>query len=301
MEYLYVTPEMAKEWVKKISPEKQRKLNQSRCVEYAEQMKAGLWGLSTDAIGFSTDDHLINGQHRLYAVILSNTTQRFLVVYDLPPESLNNIDIGLSRRIGQFNNDIPNKNNVLTLAKRCLSIINGNTLYIASQGKTLYNNSELTDNVEIEKGRLVCRNSVRSLSNSEVIDEYYKHPDFYQWLYRIASQFKVRMNMPASSIGLAYFLINSYSNELMSMFHEMVVDDTDAQSLSLRLAYQRFASKSHRSQDNLLFVLRAFDKFESDEITSTFLARPGDLKATEKKWNKFISTDDISFNYVNKE
>lgn len=301
MEYLYVTPEMAKEWVKKISPEKQRKLNQSRCVEYAEQMKAGLWGLSTDAIGFSTDDHLINGQHRLYAVILSNTTQRFLVVYDLPPESLNNIDIGLSRRIGQFNNDIPNKNNVLTLAKRCLSVINGNTLYIASQGKTLYNNSELTDNVEIEKGRLVCRNSVRSLSNSEVIDEYYKHPDFYQWLYRIASQFKVRMNMPASSIGLAYFLINSYSNELMSMFHEMVVDDTDAQSLSLRLAYQRFASKSHRSQDNLLFVLRAFDKFESDEITSTFLARPGDLKATEKKWNKFISTEDISFNYVNKE
>ena len=301
MEYLYVTPEMAKEWVKKISPEKQRKLNQSRCVEYAEQMKAGLWGLSTDAIGFSTDNHLINGQHRLYAVILSNTTQRFLVVYDLPPESLNNIDIGLSRRIGQFNNDIPNKNNVLTLAKRCLSVINGNTLYIASQGKTLYNNSELTDNVEIEKGRLVCRNSVRSLSNSEVIDEYYKHPDFYQWLYRIASQFKVRMNMPASSIGLAYFLINSYSNELMSMFHEMVVDDTDAQSLSLRLAYQRFASKSHRSQDNLLFVLRAFDKFESDEITSTFLARPGDLKATEKKWNKFISTEDISFNYVNKE
>lgn len=301
MEYRDVTPEMAKEWVKKISPDKQRKLNQSRCVEYAEQMKAGLWGLSTDAIGFSTDDHLINGQHRLYAVILSNTTQRFLVVYGLPPESLNNIDIGLSRKIGQFNNDIPNKNNVLTLAKRCLSIINGNTLYIASQGKTLYNNSDLTDSVDIDKGRIVSRNSVRALSNSEVIDEYYKHPDFYQWLYRMASQFKVRMNMPASSIGLAYFLINSYSNELMSMFHEMVVDDTDPQSLSLRLAYQRFASKSHRSQDKLLFVLRAFDKFESDEITSSFLARPGDLKATEKKWNKFISTEDISFNYVSKE
>lgn len=301
MKYIDVTPEMAKEWVKKISPDKQRKLNQSRCIEYAEQMKAGLWGLSTDAIGFSTDDNLINGQHRLYAIILSNTTQRFLVVYDLPPESLNNIDIGLSRRIGQFNNDIPNKNNVLTIVKRCLSIEKGNTINMAVGGKTAYNNAELIENVEIDKRRVTSRNSLRSLSNSEVLDEYYKHPDFYQWLYRMAAQFKSRIGTQMSAIGLAYFLINSYSSELLSMFHEMVVDDTDMQSLSLRLMHQRFASKTHRAHDATLFILRAFDKFESGEITSTFKARPGDLRATEKKWNKFVSAEGISFHYVNEE
>ena len=300
MEYVDVTPEMAKEWVKKISPDKQRKLNQARCVEYAEQMKAGLWGLSTDAIGFSTDDNLINGQHRLYAIILSNTTQRFLVVRDLPPETLNNIDIGLGRRIAQFNNDIPNKNNVLTIVKRCLSIKNGNTIGLASGGKTYYDISELTDNVEIDKRRVVSRNSSRTLSNSEVIDEYYKHPDFYQWVHHMASQFQSHTRAQIAPTGLAYFLINSYSNELMSMFHEMIVDDTDTQSLSLRWVYQKFAIKAHRSQDTTIFILRAFDKFESDEITAGFLARPGDLRATEKKWNKLISTGAISFDYVNK-
>lgn len=96
-EIVYVTPEMAEQWLKRNVSN--RPLRQKRVDEIAELMREGRWGLGQDAIAFDTLNRLINGQHRLHAVIKSGTTQPFLVIRGLSPESFQFMDVG-ARRTG---------------------------------------------------------------------------------------------------------------------------------------------------------------------------------------------------------
>lgn len=59
---------------------------------YARIMKAGKWTISNDAITFDVNNVLLNGQHRLYAIVKSGTTQQFLVARGYPSESADNMD-----------------------------------------------------------------------------------------------------------------------------------------------------------------------------------------------------------------
>lgn len=60
-------------------------------------MRRGDWKTGTDAIGFDTNGNLINGQHRLRAIIKFNKGFEFLVATGLEPEAFNVIDTGKVR------------------------------------------------------------------------------------------------------------------------------------------------------------------------------------------------------------
>lgn len=91
-----ITPAQAKEMLKG-NFSRNRNLRPKRVQQYANDMKNGDWGLSTDAIGLDENGELINGQHRLNAVILANKAVAFLVVRGLPKESVMFIDGQLTR------------------------------------------------------------------------------------------------------------------------------------------------------------------------------------------------------------
>ena len=64
-------------------------------------MQKGSWSISTDCIGFDTRGRLINGQHRLTAVINTKTSQPFIVVRNLPVQSAQIIDVGKKRTMDE--------------------------------------------------------------------------------------------------------------------------------------------------------------------------------------------------------
>jgi hypothetical protein len=64
---------------------------------YAHDMRSGNWRMAGEPIKFAHDGTLLDGQHRLEAVIDSDTTQSFLVVRGLPNESQQVMDSGASR------------------------------------------------------------------------------------------------------------------------------------------------------------------------------------------------------------
>lgn len=64
---------------------------------YANTMRAGQWVVNTDAIAFDTNNVLINGHHRLRAVIEAKTAVLMMVMRNLQPESILNIDTGVAR------------------------------------------------------------------------------------------------------------------------------------------------------------------------------------------------------------
>lgn len=74
-----------------------RPLRRMRAEMYAEMMTRGLWRFTHEAIAFDEDGNLLNGQHRLQAVVLSGTTQQFFVVRGALRSTFDVIDGGAKR------------------------------------------------------------------------------------------------------------------------------------------------------------------------------------------------------------
>lgn len=93
-----ITPSMAKRWL--ATQVRNRTLNQQKVAEYARDMAAGRWDLNGETIKFDTHDHLIDGQHRLAAVVQAGATVESVVVWGLVPETQDTVDIGKVRAVG---------------------------------------------------------------------------------------------------------------------------------------------------------------------------------------------------------
>ena len=78
-----------------------RDFSLSKAQSYAEQMKLGYWRLVHQGIAFYPDRKLADGQHRLAALILSDTTQRFTVFRNFEKDALEAIDTSKRRTAGE--------------------------------------------------------------------------------------------------------------------------------------------------------------------------------------------------------
>lgn len=92
-----VTPEIATRWLKKNLSN--RALRNSLVAKYAEDMSAGRWALTGASISFDNSDRLIDGQHRLNAVVRAGVTVAMFVVRDLDPAAQQYTDTGAKRTL----------------------------------------------------------------------------------------------------------------------------------------------------------------------------------------------------------
>jgi hypothetical protein len=91
-----VTPTIAKRWLEANS-ETNRPLSVSVAREYATEMVEGRWLLTHQGPAFDTSGKLIDGQHRLAAVVLAGVTVPMTVTYGADPETYTVLDIGRRR------------------------------------------------------------------------------------------------------------------------------------------------------------------------------------------------------------
>jgi hypothetical protein len=92
-----IDPEHAEEMLKLL--QSNRRLVASHVSFLAREMKEGRWKVNGDTIRFSSK-RLLDGQHRLHAVIQSQVTIWALVVEELEDESFDTIDTGRNRGAG---------------------------------------------------------------------------------------------------------------------------------------------------------------------------------------------------------
>lgn len=76
-----------------------RKLNQALIEQYSKDMKAGNWNFCTAPIVIYDKNDVADGQHRLWAVIDSGCSQKFIVARDLRQAEGLNIDVGKPRTV----------------------------------------------------------------------------------------------------------------------------------------------------------------------------------------------------------
>lgn len=92
-----ITPEKAETWLN--LNKNNRKLRDGVAERYADDMKHGRWTTCPEPISFYADGDLADGQHRLFAIIESGTTQTFPVAHGLDRVDGLNINTGLTRSV----------------------------------------------------------------------------------------------------------------------------------------------------------------------------------------------------------
>lgn len=96
-EWVEVTPYMAHKWLQ--NNKVNRPLRKSVIERYAFMLSNGGWDLTHQGIAFGKNDALLDGQHRLSAIVLTKKAVCLQVNFGLPYESglMLNIDRGLMR------------------------------------------------------------------------------------------------------------------------------------------------------------------------------------------------------------
>jgi hypothetical protein len=95
-----ISPDSAKQYLTR-NFETNRKLSPKNVAKHISSMQKGAWLISTDCIGFDTSGRLINGQHRLTALVQSQTSQPFIVVRNLPIQAAQVLDLGKKRMMDE--------------------------------------------------------------------------------------------------------------------------------------------------------------------------------------------------------
>lgn len=93
----FVTPEMAMDWLG--ANTHNRPVRQNVVEKYARDMKAGDWMLTHQGILFDWNSVLLDGQHRLWAIVESGCTIEMMVTYDADPATQEHIDGGEIRQV----------------------------------------------------------------------------------------------------------------------------------------------------------------------------------------------------------
>jgi hypothetical protein len=130
-----ITPEEAGDML--ACNRKNRKLDKRNVSLLRDAIAQGEWYMNGEAIIFSADGALLNGQHRLHAIIAAGVSVDVLVVRGVDPESFKTLDSGRVRRAGEVlaMDGEKNGNNVASAIQALLAFVDaGGRLYGGSCG-----------------------------------------------------------------------------------------------------------------------------------------------------------------------
>lgn len=95
-----VTPKLAEKWLGKNV--QNRNLRKNIVAALVRDMRNGDFQLNGETIKFDTNGNLLDGQHRLHAIVLSGITAMMLVVTGIPTEAMGTIDAGAKRKFSDL-------------------------------------------------------------------------------------------------------------------------------------------------------------------------------------------------------
>lgn len=120
VEKVFVTPEMASEWLVKNT--NNRRLVKGHVESLEAVLYRGEWMLNGETIKFSTDGRLIDGQHRLHACVNSGIGFWTYVAYGVNADAFDTIDTNIRARKASDILSVHGKENATHLAA-CVKIL----------------------------------------------------------------------------------------------------------------------------------------------------------------------------------
>src|SRR5215831_3104475 len=99
--WVLVTPEMATKWLENSKEIKNRRISESTVQKWASDMAEGRWKPNPQVMMLDANDGVLDGQHRLWAIIESNTSQWMNVSRQVPSDIIDVADSGNARTTAQ--------------------------------------------------------------------------------------------------------------------------------------------------------------------------------------------------------
>lgn len=231
-----VTPAMAAAWLKR-RPAHQRPLSQSRTKMYASDMKDGLWVNNGHPIVFDRDGHLIDGQHRLEACVLSGCGFRSDVRTLVDPASYKTMDFNMSRTLGHVR-AIEGRANYNTLA--------------AAEG-WLY---------KYRHGQMRVASSVTRVAVQKFVDE----KEDAKLLDRAAAMgMAAKKIAPSGAMAFCYYVFSKIDDEAAALFFDGLVNGDQLKrgeplhQLRERLIRMKREDLAMRTVDIIELTIRAWN------------------------------------------
>ncbi len=164
-----VTPELATEWLE--TRGNNRKVMQTTVDKYATDMKEGRWLFNGAPIQFDEEGKLLNGQHRLWAIVESGCAIDAIIQWGIPRDSQATIDAGAKWQAKDI-------------------------LYMQGEKYTNLLQATLRWIMREEMGLILTS---KAMSNSKAMDVLDRHPEV-----RHSVEFIGNMRLPVKSSAAAY-------------------------------------------------------------------------------------------------
>lgn len=230
-----VTPLLAESWLGK--NQSNRNVRDRVVDAYARDMKSGDWRLTGEAIKFGSGGRLLDGQHRLHAVVASGATVRMMVVRGLDEAVQTVIDSGACRTAGD--------------ALRMRGEREYSTLAAAARLA-----------IQFEKGQIDA--GMEKYTHTEILAFVDSHPDLTNAV-DMARSYRHHIDVPPSVLTLAVWILYRVDASDCVLFFTRLADKTELHrgdavlALLNRLTEVRRSSRIATRADYLSLVFRAWN------------------------------------------
>lgn len=231
-EFKLVTPKMAQEFlIKNIA---NRTINQAIVKAYAEELSKGSFITNGDSIRFDINGTLIDGQHRLLAIIMSGVSANILIVYGLPVEAFKTIDCGKKRSAADVLKieGVENSTNISAGIRKYLALKDGT-----------FTRKPL-------------------ISNLDISQEYDDHSYLYQNIFSDSNKFykdTYRIISPSDYVAFYRYFQLKYSNETIDSFFEKIKNKEGICGLLFdKLMVEIVSKRVLRGGEKTALIIKAF-------------------------------------------
>lgn len=254
-EVINITPGLAKKWLAQNTHN--RNLRQRVVNGYATDMRAGNWVEDGQSIKFSATGVLLDGQHRLSAIVQSGVTLRMLVVSNLPETTQDTMDTGAKRVLGD----------VLKLRGEAYSITLAAALLRVYQWEQGYRKNL--------KSAGKARPTHRQLL--AVLEE---HPELRRSV-EIADRVRKAGRLSGSTAALCHWLFNQIDPDDCAFFFARLGDGAglmvDDPIYAVRRVLENFASDRGRPDEAVVtaLVIKSWNAYREGRSVQLLAYRPG--------------------------
>lgn len=257
-----ITPEYAADLLKMNI--NNRTVRPKKVAQLAEQMRKGEWELSNDAITISEGNILLNGQHRLMAVVQSGVPCDFILYTGAPDQAFDVMDTPSLRRVA----DVISRKG----GKSCMKLESSIGRYM-----NLHN-----DHLNEWETMYRFANDIQA-TRREMVNYFEEHGEFaLKWVNRVqnVSLRGVRLLSEAQLAGFAMFLEQDmfHSEEKIHEFiKELLIDGMTQHKtiLAVRKKLMRHKVKMEilTRSDVMRYLIRAWNDYVTDKEVSCINAK----------------------------
>jgi hypothetical protein len=208
-----------------------RNLREKRVNAIAADLLAGRFVMNGDAIRIDTSGNLLDGQHRLAAVVQTGQPIKTIVVRGLPPETITTIDTGAPRKFSdvlQMQRRTPNATIAAAITTVC---------YLYNTNRGIYETQISTER--------------RTPTREELLEFYDRHADTIRSAQQQAALIqRSPARLPSSATGVTLFAANFLDVEVAERFTEIIVtgdSDINCAARQLREYGIRRAQSAHKA------------------------------------------------------